>query len=319
MDDEIIAFIDNLFLQLDPLTADSKFLNHLAYTMGNPPDFFNDEAKYRLFLKYAVRVYQIRSTYIGYEMIFNMFGYNNITIYEPLISGVRYDDSFSYDNEGENYDSICPPCKPYYIGLMLPESPCLPLASGTFNWDLNNFLIPDSLEKMICFMNPINMKFQEAIPLLSVCEVFKSSWEGELILQIREYPRFDTDIIYDDSQPYDEPDISLLASYTINEVSTNAYTLMAKNLGGNTQPLDFFVFYYNNVVVKTLPAIASDVDATTVRFDAIIPFLEFNGPYDKFQLVSSLGGVFMEKDILVENQTEEISVTLTLSTYECAI
>jgi hypothetical protein len=319
LEEDFIPFFEGMINQLNPITCDEKFLSHIAYSLGNPPDLFNEVDKYRKFLKIISKIYQIKGSYCSYQVIFQWFGYFNMAIYEPFLSGVRYDEDFLYDTPGVNYDSICPPCKPYYIAVMPPESPCLPLPdSGVFTWDLNEFITPETLEKIICLIEPINMNLKKVIPLLSVCETFKANWTGKLDISQKVYPQYDEGIKYDEESIfYDQVEIIPVINLNLTELNPNAYTLIAKNLGEANRPIDFFVFKYQGVIVKTLPIQGEVISPTEVKFTAEIPLGQQNGPYDYFELASSLGGTFMEKAIDLPVQTEDLEITFNLIVDVC--
>ena len=69
---EATDYLDIVDAQVSP----SKFLTHLSDVLGNPPDIFEDEARYRKILEFATTIYKIKGTIESYEFFFAILGYN---------------------------------------------------------------------------------------------------------------------------------------------------------------------------------------------------------------------------------------------------
>lgn len=96
IDGEVMNRIEDYLTQVDPLVCDEKFLNHIAYALGNPPDITSSVAEYRKFLIYSLAIYKIKGTRRSYEILFNLLGLN-VFIKEEYIDDVLYDNAEIYD------------------------------------------------------------------------------------------------------------------------------------------------------------------------------------------------------------------------------
>lgn len=110
----------NYLMGLDP--NNGKFLNHIAYTLNNPPDIV-DEGTFRKLLTYVLSLYKIRGTkrairYWGYLLGLDL---QVVEIDSPVIkadSGYKYDSELitsEVSKEIPKYDSNCTTCSNYYI------------------------------------------------------------------------------------------------------------------------------------------------------------------------------------------------------------
>lgn len=121
IDDEIAPAVDNYLNVIDPTICDETFLIHISDVLGNPPDIFLDQVRYRNLLRYIVSVYKIKGTKRAYELFFHIMGYNiEITEVEPLTASSNYDNEGQYDTGGalDLYDqNICQPCSTYSISF----------------------------------------------------------------------------------------------------------------------------------------------------------------------------------------------------------
>lgn len=120
LDEEKAEQIENFLNIIDPKVCDSKFLNHISDSLGNPPDVFINDEQYRNLLYYIVSIYKIKGTKQAYALFFSILGFT-IEIEEiPLLS-----PSSNYDLDITPYDTfelvdiydqnVCQPCSSYTI------------------------------------------------------------------------------------------------------------------------------------------------------------------------------------------------------------
>ena len=139
---------------IDVRTCAPKFLTHISDVLGNPPDIFDDEDKYRNLLAYIVSVYKIKGSIESYELFFDILGFDIELEEIPL-----FNQNSVYDNEGifdsDEFESIydkngCPSCSYYDLTL--------------YYKDVNNFTINqemiNNIREAITFNEPINAKLR---------------------------------------------------------------------------------------------------------------------------------------------------------------
>lgn len=217
LDEEYIPQIENYINIIDPLVADSKFLNHIAYTLGNPPDLWENapnHTEYRRLLSIILSIYKVKGTLLSYQTLFSLIGYT-VSLQMNFVECTYYDDEdelalpITYDaDELEHYDTCCEPCVPYNI-LISNQIECLPLSETpppTFTFDATAFEVDEVVEKILCLIEPINAKLENYIPTVFACETMEGLVEEEVTAIFYEYTTYDENLLllYDNSEEYDE-------------------------------------------------------------------------------------------------------------------
>ena len=151
IDQEIIPTIECYLNIIDAQNCDAQYLTHISDVLGNPPDIFGDDDKYRNLLSYICSVYKIKGTKKAYELFFSLLGFD-IDLYEiPLNDNVlNYDSAGEYDTDMIYDQSKCSPCSFYDI-TFYPKDP----NNYTFTADLIA-----KLRAAIKFNEPINAKLR---------------------------------------------------------------------------------------------------------------------------------------------------------------
>lgn len=151
IDQEIIPTIECYLNIIDAQNCDAQYLTHISDVLGNPPDIFGDDDKYRNLLSYICSVYKIKGTKKAYELFFSLLGFD-IDLYEiPLNDSVlNYDSAGEYDTDMIYDQSKCSPCSFYDI-TFYPKDP----SNYVFTADLIA-----KLRAAIKFNEPINAKLR---------------------------------------------------------------------------------------------------------------------------------------------------------------
>lgn len=199
LDENISGDIDDYLDIIHPLLADEKFLNLIAYNVGNPPDIFNDVDQYRIILSNILSVYKVKGTIQSYQVWFSMLGFDLVVITEFPQLNVIYDDGNLYDNDDPatdddetwKYDSYCGPCSEYSISF------------GTSNNDPIDQTTLDILHKAIPFVEPINAKLRNLIFGLTFEDIANYCGLENLTLTNLNSLLYNDGNLYDDSLLYD--------------------------------------------------------------------------------------------------------------------
>lgn len=217
---EIVDPIDSqdLYGQINPdVTPDNdKFLNHIAYTLGNPLDLTSDE-HYRRVLSYVISLYKIKGTIPSYKYWANIL-LIDIDIIEIPDLEVRYDSGFTYDSEVATelatrdviYDTVCPTCSDYLVVINNATPPgSNPQPNDAFCTGVAPvFEITDDqlqlLYKVIEFNEPINAKCKGVVYGLTFCDEIPACMEEEITLQTITGGTYDFLSNYDEVTEYDE-------------------------------------------------------------------------------------------------------------------
>lgn len=163
IDEELIPQIENFVDIIDPTGADSSFLSHIAYTLGRPPDFFDDEAEYRKLLLTVATIYKWRGTIKSYEAMFGLFGLS-IHITEHFPEDVFYDMGYTYDAD-YTWDQVCQSCVPYDIGYWSLGDDC---TVPEFT-EVDSSIL-DAVAEIIAWLEPLDATLALMVKTLKVCE-----------------------------------------------------------------------------------------------------------------------------------------------------
>ena len=213
IDEEIIPKIENYLDTIDPLICDEKFLNLIAYQLGNPPDFFGNTSLYRKFLSVIVEIYKIKGTRKSYLLLFALLGYNvDLIMFYPR--DIIYDNGEIYDDEEPIlYDDVCGTCVPYMILFYAADTNCqrpqdyyIPEISPDI-WQL--------FRRVACFLEPINAKLIGLVPALPLCEGLSLSLSEEVTIEVQDQMLYDDGHEYD-ADPEEVYDLALNNTITIN-------------------------------------------------------------------------------------------------------
>lgn len=195
IDQEIIPTIECYLNIIDAQECDAKFLTHISDVLGNPPDIFGEDDKYRNLLSYICSVYKIKGTKPAYELFFSILGFDiDLVEIEPKRIITNYDANGLYDS-GLTYDQGdgCVPCSEYDI-TFYPK-------------DIDNFeLNPEMVAKLkaaIKFNEPINAKLRNLTLGIVIRDTLKVSMRDKETHIVEEVTIFDMGKKYDDNEIYD--------------------------------------------------------------------------------------------------------------------
>lgn len=155
-DQELLPKLEGVSDINDLLTTDSKYLVHLAWFLGNPPDTFYDEARYRKLLQYLTDIIKVKGTEESYHRLFFLLGVTvTLTYIPPTIP--KYDGDFHHDTT-VRYDSECPSCSDYDLAISDPDGNL-----SLVGWALGHYYTTRAkeilalLDALIKYVEPINM------------------------------------------------------------------------------------------------------------------------------------------------------------------
>ncbi len=181
---------------LDAAECDSRFLNHIAYTLGNPPDVMNSEELYRKLLLHIVSIYKIKGTIPSYWYFFNLLGFSVVVTEYPCVD-ILYDQTNLYD-DAKLYDKYCCNCSDYSLAFSSVEDNC---SSNTYNSISQTTIL--NLLKVIFFLEPINARLRSLNYLIRFCDQVNWCYQDEFAYSLRVHDQYDIGLLYDDSEQYD--------------------------------------------------------------------------------------------------------------------
>lgn len=193
VNDEIPLVEDLLKNVIDIAECNPRFLNHIAYTLGNPPDVMNTEALYRKLLSYIMSIYKIKGTIPSYQYFFNLLGFS-VFITEYNCISVLYDNNQTYDSDPAIfYDKYCCTCSDYSIAFSGAQDSCLtntyfPVSQTTLS----------NLIKVVFFLEPINAHLRSLDYLIKFCDEVAWCYEDNFLYDVRIYDSYDIGLLYDD-------------------------------------------------------------------------------------------------------------------------
>lgn len=195
---EIIPSIENYMDNIDAQTSKPKFLTHISDVLGNPPDVFDNDNKYRNLLSYVVSIYKIKGTIESYKLFFDILGFNaEIEEIPPKKSVGQYDLGLIYDNEEEPsyYDTTgCQYCSYYDITL--------------YYKDVTNYIVTqeiiNNIREAIVFNEPINAKLRNLTIGIRIHDTLTISIQDKDITTTAEvYTKYDSGNDYDEGLIYE--------------------------------------------------------------------------------------------------------------------
>lgn len=214
LDDNIVSFITNFLdiLDIDTLTTDSPvgstdpYLPLLGGNNGEPPDITSLPIDYRRVIKYAIRIYKLKGTIPGYQLLFRLFGLGCSISEDNSEVTTKYDASY-YD-ETFHYDDSCGKCSTYSIACWnLSGSSTTPFT----NLQLDPKIIPQMM-RFLGWIQPIDVD----LAYFAWCTKFVDSFTtnptnaNHANVIIQDVVVYDNYYIYDNTY-YD----SALTNYTV--------------------------------------------------------------------------------------------------------
>ncbi len=199
IDEQVIPFIEG-YIAATSLGGDPKFLTHIAYTLGNPPDLWlgNDNTKYDLFLQHVVSIYKIKGTIKSYELMFLLLGYIVTIVEYPEYVPAAFDSGGEFDS-GLYFDGKCPTCSDYSIFITPANVDC-------YNPQL--YVITQQMIDLfwliIKWLEPINAHLIEFTPLVTVCDDVNACIDEHVTAELYSVPGFDLGNDFDDGNEFEQ-------------------------------------------------------------------------------------------------------------------
>lgn len=198
--DVVFPNIENYLDITDAQTCNPKYLVHIADALGNPPDVFGDDNKYRNLLSYIVTVYKIKGSIASYKLFFDILGFYSEIDEIPLLNKTSlYDNGGEYDSDEflSEYDrNLCQTCSYYDITLYYKDID---------NYNIDQTII-NNIREAIKFNEPINARLRN----LTIGIRLRDSMDIEILDNdiTTEYiipPIYDDGNEYDDGLLYEQP------------------------------------------------------------------------------------------------------------------
>ena len=197
--DEIFPNIENYLDITDAQTCRPKYLIHIANTLGNPPDVFGDDSKYRNLLSYIVSVYKIKGSIESYKLFFDILGFYSEIDEIPLLNKTSiYDNGGEYDSDEflSEYDrNLCQTCSYYDITLYYKD---------VDNYNINQTII-NNIREAIKFNEPINARLRNlTIGIRLKDNMTIDIIDGDITTDSITPPTYDSGNGYDDGLIYEQ-------------------------------------------------------------------------------------------------------------------
>lgn len=197
---EIFPNIENYLDITDAQTCNPKYLTHISDVLGNPPDVFGDENKYRNLLTYIVSVYKIKGSIESYELFFDILGFYSEITEIPLLNRTSlYDNGGIYDSDEflSEYDrNLCQTCSYYDITL--------------YNKNVDNYNITqeiiNNIREAIKFNEPINARLRNLTIGIRITDSMTIEIiDNDVTFQELISPNYDSGNEYDNGLNYEQP------------------------------------------------------------------------------------------------------------------
>lgn len=216
IDDEISPLIDHYLDLIDPLNVPNKHISNLAYSVGNPPDMFqNNPDQYKKLLQFIVTLYKIKGTIESYKLFFNIMGFNVTIIEYPEEVEARFDSGNDLDTTYK-FDTGCPTCSDYSLIInSLLSNPNNLCYVPTFA--ILNQTIISLITQVVKFLEPINAHLRDLINGGLVCEGISYCYQEDIDLKIIDSNTFDNGDILDNSELMDNP--SVISTTSISQIT----------------------------------------------------------------------------------------------------
>jgi len=184
MAEEIENYLDILNAQI----CDEKYLNNISYDLGKPPDIFRNVEQYRNLLSYIIRIYPVKGTKRGYDLFFNILGFEvEVVEFRPPRPHLYYDTGERYDEELTYDPEECIWCSDYTL-LVYP-------IDDIDTVDANTIAL---LKEAAKFNEPINAHLREFILMITLRDTLNiTSMTDTISASFDDNVYYDTDFIYD--------------------------------------------------------------------------------------------------------------------------
>lgn len=120
----------------------SKLIPHMESMLGNPVVISDQVAMRRKIIQFAQQLYDVKSTRLSYQMLFNLLGFDSSVTIEELTITSGFDSSITLDDPIRTFDMGSKPCSDYNIYL-----------TGTITLTAE---IRQAIRRIIEFLEPIN-------------------------------------------------------------------------------------------------------------------------------------------------------------------
>ncbi len=148
-DEEEASYIDNF---VDNTIVPEKMLNKLIPLMeqmlGDPIVINNSVEMRKKIIKFAQRLYEVKSTLLSYQMLFGLAGFDDVTITE-YASTSGFDSDITFDDEIRRFDGFDRACYDYTINI-----------TGTIGITLPVY---DTVLRIIEYLEPINADLRSVL------------------------------------------------------------------------------------------------------------------------------------------------------------
>ena len=189
-----------------------KYLNLIAYTLGNPPhrDIYKTPEQverelrlYRNLLSMTASLDKIRGTAKSLVIWGNLLGLELI-IYQSKSLRSRYDE-IDWDSSVEGfdglteatYDSDCSTCSDYIV--LISKSICDPEHPGN---EIDDSTM-EILKRVICYNEPINARLKSLISQSLLCDTVNKCADEVITIDIEASTTYDSNVKYDFTDTYD--------------------------------------------------------------------------------------------------------------------
>lgn len=201
INDELQSQIDDYLDIVDPVLCEPQYLTHISYALGTPPDFFQNQANYRLLLATIVTIYKIKGTLKALQALAGLFGLT-VNIIPLTQNCLLYDTKGPTYDSTELYDTCCSPCKLYK--LQWSQHPCIgpippPYSIGALSTQANI----DLMNAILCFAMPLHASLTEMQETVFVCEELNLTPTEQVVVVITDILLYDDGDTYDTTGEYD--------------------------------------------------------------------------------------------------------------------
>lgn len=164
MSDDVDNFVDRTIV---PDQVKTILIPYLESLLGNPVVVLNDVLYRRKILRFAQKIYDIKSTPLSYTILLRMLEFDTITIQEFTVTS-GFDSSLTFDDPVRLFDTVEKNCSDYSVLL----TGTIPISQETF----------DAVNRIIDFLEPINADLRDilynGLPLAVTSGIFDNSFDN---------------------------------------------------------------------------------------------------------------------------------------------
>lgn len=161
LDEEFMPYITTFVDIIDIESCPDKYLPLLATLLGNPATPDTTPAIYRKVLAYAIQIYKVKGTAESFQLMGNLLGLSLTIVEATPRRRITYDNKpsmVSYD-QGHIYDSTDDYCSAYWLGYSSTDDTTSPFTQNAISQ-----VTLDKIQRVLCFLQPINAIFAGFIP-----------------------------------------------------------------------------------------------------------------------------------------------------------